>query len=82
MVISRTHLTGCGFAKVIAWQLEKSTQSRATRPDGESMLKFRSRISKLPYDKFVQTFTECKENFSVDFWAFQSKLPDLQIKFV
>jgi hypothetical protein len=80
MVISFIHPTTCGFAKVIAWQLAKSTQSKAVRSEGESLPKFRSRISKLHYDNFVQAFTECKENFSVDFRAFQCKFPELQKK--
>jgi hypothetical protein len=45
MVISFIHPTTCGFAKVIAWQLEKSTQSKAVQSEGESLPKFRSRIS-------------------------------------
>ena len=82
MVISFIHPTTCGFAKVIAWQLAKSTQSKAERSEGESLPKFRSRISMLHYDNFVQAFTECKENFSVDFAAFQCKFPELKKKFV
>jgi hypothetical protein len=72
------HPNTCGFSKVIAWQLAKSTQSKATRLDGESLPKFRSRISKLNYENFIQTFSECKENFCIDFAVFQSKFPDLQ----
>ena len=48
----------------------------------ESLPKFRSRISKLHYENFIQTFSECKENFCIDFATFQSKYPDLQAKFV
>ena len=35
MVLSLIHPNTCGFSKVIAWQLAKSTQSKATRLDGE-----------------------------------------------
>jgi hypothetical protein len=82
MVLSLIHPNICGFSKVIAWQLEKSTLSKATRLDGESLPKFRSRISKLHYENFIQTFSECKENFCIDFAMFQSRFPDLQSKFV
>ena len=82
MVLSLIHPNTCGFSKVIAWQLAKSTWSKATRLERETLPKFRSRISKLHYENFIQTFSECKENFCVDFATFQSKYPDLQAKFV
>ncbi|CAB4002168.1 Hypothetical predicted protein [Paramuricea clavata] len=82
MVVSLIHPNTCGFAKVIAWQLEKSTASTAIRSDGESLPKFRSRISKLHYENFIEAFSECKENYSISFATFQKRFQDLHTKFV
>lgn len=68
----------CGFAKVAALELSRKTAGSMRKEPGEGSSKFQARVKQEVFKEYNIVFSECREQFSLDFLKFHKKLPGLK----
>ena len=71
----------CGFAKVLAVEVARQISSSIVRDPGESSTKFQARLKQEVFKAYNTAFSDCREQFSIDFVKFHKKLPGLKEAF-
>lgn len=71
----------CGFAKVVAVEIAPETLSSMRKELGESNTKFQAQPKQEVYQDYNIAFSDCREQFSIDFMKFHKKLPGLREAF-
>ena len=72
----------CGFAKVAAFHVFKTSAAKVSRQPNEGTAKYKAKVCRKQYDDFLEIFDDRRSEFTVDYRQFMRKLPALKEKFL